>query len=106
MQFITGFLIGITLFLVVTVMTNRTYMDGQIDAINGNIQYHLVEQPDGTVKWEYCDDGSVGNTCPDNKKQWKAYPGKIPSSLGPEGAGDFWGFDLNEAGKGAMGQSQ
>lgn len=28
------------------------YRQGQIDAINGKIEYVLVKQPDNTTKWE------------------------------------------------------
>ena len=28
------------------------YKNGQIDAINGNIKYELVEQADGSTSWE------------------------------------------------------
>jgi hypothetical protein len=29
-----------------------TYKQGQIDAINGKIKYHLIKHSDGTVVWE------------------------------------------------------
>ena len=30
----------------------KGYKQGQIDAINGNLKYELITQPDGTTKWE------------------------------------------------------
>ena len=48
---------GIVLFIFLVVWNNITfekkgYKQGQIDAINGNIKYELVEQPDRTTKWK------------------------------------------------------
>ena len=37
---------------ILNIISTDSYKDGQIDAINGNIKYHLVTQPDSTVAWE------------------------------------------------------
>ena len=56
------FLIGIygAIFYIEHIVTdnNRWYRQGQMDAIQGKIKYHLVEQEDGTTKWKRKDDNS------------------------------------------------
>ena len=46
---IFGIMIGV-LFTVSFMLGN--YKNGQIDAINGNIHYELVQQNDGSTNWE------------------------------------------------------
>jgi len=50
-------ILWIVLFILLVVWINigfkkTGYKQGQIDAINGNIKYELVEQPDRTTKWK------------------------------------------------------
>jgi K+-transporting ATPase A subunit len=33
----------------------KTYKQGQVDAINGHIYFHLVEQDNGELKWQEID---------------------------------------------------
>ena len=48
--FIVIFLVGV---LVGTMITSKDYRNGQIDAIMGRVQYHLVTDPtDSTSHWE------------------------------------------------------
>ena len=35
-----------------SIRETNSYKQGQIDAINGTIKYHLVVQPDSTRVWE------------------------------------------------------
>ena len=46
---IVAFLFGI---LLMALIVSNGYRKGQIDAINGNIMYELVTQPNGEMKWE------------------------------------------------------
>ena len=46
---IVAFLFGI---LLMAFIIGNGYRKGQIDAINGNIIYELVTQPNGEMKWE------------------------------------------------------
>ena len=48
-----GFILGMIFFGFLLNVSNDTYKDGQIDAINGKIHYELVEQPNGTTEWEF-----------------------------------------------------
>jgi len=48
-----SFLAGMIITFLFLCAFDRTYKDGQIDAINGNIKYELVKRSDGTTKWEY-----------------------------------------------------
>ena len=51
-NFWTGFLIGLMMFCFFSIIMMKVeYKLGQIDAINGNIQYELREMDDGSVKW-------------------------------------------------------
>lgn len=45
-------LLAVIVFVVLFAAEMRGYEKGQIDAINGEIKYHLIEQPDQTVVWE------------------------------------------------------
>ena len=49
---IFGFLLGCIVMVGFAVSTGSTYPGGQIDCLNGRIFYELVEQEDGTTKWE------------------------------------------------------
>jgi hypothetical protein len=56
-DFMAGVMIGVMvatgfLLLIITNVYDSRYMQGQIDAINGNIKYELVEQYDGSTKWK------------------------------------------------------
>ena len=46
---IVAFLFGM---LSMALIIGNDYRKGQIDAINGNIMYELVKQPNGEMKWE------------------------------------------------------
>ncbi len=50
--FLIGAMVGTALFLLISLSTGSTYKNGQIDAINGKIYYHVVAQDDGTTAWE------------------------------------------------------
>lgn len=54
--FTIGMLIGMLIILIISLITGNTYNDGyetgQIDAINGKIEYQLVVNPDKTSQWE------------------------------------------------------
>lgn len=47
--FFIGFGIGMILFVIIS---NIEYKNGQVDAINGQIKYELVNHPDSTKTWE------------------------------------------------------
>jgi hypothetical protein len=47
-----GIIIGLILFWIVEVGVGATYKHGQIDCINGHIEYELAIQPDSTTAWE------------------------------------------------------
>lgn len=49
--FILGMLCGVVLLAAIEVVCGKTYKQGQIDAINGEVKYHLVEQDDKSVEW-------------------------------------------------------
>lgn len=55
-HFLVGFLVYmvymILMCLCILNITESTYKDGQVDAINGIISYELVEAEDGTRSWE------------------------------------------------------
>ena len=51
MQFVYNALIGAALAILIVGLINP-YKSGQIDCINGNIKYELVEQADGSNEWE------------------------------------------------------
>jgi len=55
-NFISVFIVGVVveMFLLVIMMNakNMTYKDGQIDALTGKIEYHLITNPDSTKTWE------------------------------------------------------
>ena len=48
-----GGILGMLSLMFILNFTGNTYMDGQIDAINGEIHYELVHQPDGATEWEF-----------------------------------------------------
>ena len=48
-------LLGMMIGIVLVGWSNRnekTYMEGQVDAINGVINYELVKQQNGEMKWQ------------------------------------------------------
>jgi hypothetical protein len=49
---VTGIVLGIILLGVIVNIAGTTYEDGQIDALTGNVKYHLVINPDSTKTWE------------------------------------------------------
>lgn len=53
--FAVGVVFGVTALRIAFVMYPEdtvTYKQGQIDAVNGKINYELVKQPDGTSTWK------------------------------------------------------
>jgi hypothetical protein len=50
---IIGFAIGMLFIVFMETVSDYTYRDGQIDCINGEIQYELVKQGNNELKWEY-----------------------------------------------------
>ena len=55
MNFIVGFFVGVLIFggLSMTFpQYTALYRQGQVDALTGNVKYHLVDKPDGTKVWE------------------------------------------------------
>jgi len=48
----TRIVLGIILLGVIVNIADTTYEDGQIDALTGNVKYHLVINPDSTKTWE------------------------------------------------------
>lgn len=39
-------------FFAIIIVMDKAYKQGQIDALTGNIKYHLVAMPDSTKQWE------------------------------------------------------
>lgn len=55
MNFIVGVVVGIVVFGGVSMTFPQytvLYRQGQVDALTGNVKYHLVDKPDGTKVWE------------------------------------------------------
>jgi hypothetical protein len=50
-SFIVGVGIGIIAILVFLILIGKTYKDGQVDALTGNIRYELITLPDSTKEW-------------------------------------------------------
>ena len=53
--FFTGVGVGMALTVgLLTISGDRTqlYKQGQVDALSGNVKFHLVESSDGSRKWE------------------------------------------------------
>jgi len=55
---VSGSLATLFLLLIVGADYEGGYRDGQIDAINDKVKYHLVDQPDKTRKWELIEEAS------------------------------------------------
>jgi hypothetical protein len=59
MAFSNGVFVGVILFMIFDAFLNGTphdnyvrgFKDGQIECINGNIEYKLKEMPDHTTEW-------------------------------------------------------
>lgn len=47
------FLTGMVLDGLLHFAFRETYIDGQIDALNGKVLYHLVKQENGELIWEH-----------------------------------------------------
>lgn len=55
MNFIAGMIVGFLVFGGVSMTFSKytvLYRQGQVDALTGNVKYHLVDKPDGTKVWE------------------------------------------------------
>mgnify|MGYP007090082872 CR=1 FL=1 len=55
MNFIVGIFVGILVFGSVSMAFPKytvLYRQGQVDALTGNVKFHLVDKPDGTKVWE------------------------------------------------------
>ena len=52
LTFVTDIVVGIILTFTFLNITDMTYKDGQIDALTGEIHYHMVVNEDSTRTWE------------------------------------------------------
>lgn len=55
-QFFLGFVSGLSVFIFFTLIVpgegSASYKKGQIDALNGKVQFHLVVNPDSSRTWK------------------------------------------------------
>jgi hypothetical protein len=51
LSFIVGLGVGMIFFKILLTIASEDYKGGQIDALTGNVKYHLVTMPDSTREW-------------------------------------------------------
>jgi len=52
-MFLSGLMLGLIITLICVISISKSsYKMGQIDCYNGKMNYTIVDQPDGTTKWE------------------------------------------------------